>query len=78
MVQKPCTAVIKLDVRDSSPDWEPYEQPNASASPANVLFPEWDDTGFGGLEPFGSPIEVPNKKRLTDSLLRSTQMAEDH
>ena len=42
---------------DSTPDWEPYEQPKAP----NVLFIVWDDTGFGAWEPFGGPIKVPHQ-----------------
>jgi arylsulfatase A-like enzyme len=73
MATKPFKGIINLDVRDSTPDWEPYEQPKAPAGAPNVLFLVWDDTGFGALEPFGGPIEVPNMKRLADSGLRYTQ-----
>jgi len=70
---KPFKGVINLDVRDSKPDWEPYEQPKAPDGAPNVLFIVWDDTGFGALEPFGGPIKVPNMKRLADSGLKYTQ-----
>jgi arylsulfatase len=65
--------VINIDVRDSVPDWEPYEQPKAPDGSPNVIFIVWDDTGFGGWEPFGVPIEMPNMKKLADNGLRYTQ-----
>jgi arylsulfatase A-like enzyme len=72
-MSKPFKGVINLDVRDSTPDWEPYEQPRALEGSPNVLFIVWDDTGFGALEPFGGPIKVPNMRRLADSGLRYSQ-----
>jgi len=70
---KPFKGVINLDVRDSTPDWEPYEQPKAPKGAPNVLFIVWDDTGFGALEPFGGPIKMPTLTRLADNGLRYTQ-----
>jgi len=70
---KPFKGVINLDVRDSKPDWEPYEQPKAPDGAPNVLFIVWDDTGFGATEPFGGPIEMPTLKRLADGGLKYTQ-----
>jgi arylsulfatase A-like enzyme len=64
---------INLDIRDSIPDWEPYEQPKALKDAPNVLFIVWDDTGFGAFEPFGGPIEIPTMKRLADGGIRYTQ-----
>jgi hypothetical protein len=64
---KPFKGVINLDVMDSIPDWEPYEQPRAPEGSPNVLFIVWDDLGFGAWEPFGGPIKVPNMRRLADS-----------
>ena len=70
---KPFKGVINLDVRDSTPDWEPYEQPKAPEGAPNVLFIVWDDTGFGALSPFGGPIEMPTLERLADNGLKYTQ-----
>jgi arylsulfatase A-like enzyme len=72
-VPKPFRGVINLDIRDSVPDWEPYEQPRAPEGAPNVLFVVWDDTGIGALEPFGGPIEMPTLKRLAEGGLRYTQ-----
>jgi arylsulfatase len=73
MAARPFKGIINLDVRDSVPDWEPYEQPKAPAGAPNVLFVVWDDTGFGALSPFGGPIEMPTLQRLADGGLRYTQ-----
>jgi arylsulfatase A-like enzyme len=70
---KPFKGTINLDVRDSIPDWEPFEQPRAPEGAPNVMFIVWDDTGFGALSPFGGPIEMPTLQRLADNGLRYTQ-----
>ena len=72
-MSKPFKGVINLDVRDSTPDWEPYAQPKAPDGAPNVLFVVWDDTGFGALSPFGGPIEMPTMQRLADGGLKYTQ-----
>jgi hypothetical protein len=72
-VSKPFKGVINLDVRNSTPDWTPYEQPKAPAGSPNVLFIVWDDTGFGAPLPFGGPIEMPTMQRLADGGLLYTQ-----
>jgi len=70
---KPFNGTINLDVRTSTPDWAPYEQPKAPPGAPNIIFIVWDDTGYGALEPFGGPIEMPTMKRLADNGLRYTQ-----
>ena len=72
-MSKPFKGVINLDVRDSTPDWGPYEQPKAPKGAPNVLFIVWDDTGFGALSPFGGPVEMPTLERLADNGLKYTQ-----
>jgi arylsulfatase A-like enzyme len=72
-MSKPFKGVVNIDVRDSTPDWAPYEQPKAPEGAPNVLFIIWDDTGFGALEPFGGPIETPTMQRLAEGGLRYTQ-----
>ena len=43
---KPFKGKIDLDVRNSTPDWEPYEEPKAPEGAPNVLYIVWDDVGF--------------------------------
>ncbi len=64
---------INIDIRDSVPDWEPFEQPKAPEGAPNVLFIVWDDVGFAALEPYGGLIETPAMQRIADMGLRYTQ-----
>ena len=64
MATKPFKGVINLDVRDSVPDWEPYEQPKAPEGAPNVLYIVLDDVGFSAMEPWGGLIETPNINRI--------------
>ncbi len=49
MAKKPFKGVIKLDVRDSKPDWGPYMAAKAPEGAPNVLIVLYDDTGPGRL-----------------------------
>lgn len=49
--------VVNLDIRDSIPDWSPYEQPKAAAGTPNILYIVLDDVGFGALGCYGGPID---------------------
>lgn len=64
---------INIDVRDSAPDWEPYEEPRAPEGAPNVLYIVWDDVGFGAFDIYGGLIETPNMKRIADMGLLYTQ-----
>jgi arylsulfatase A-like enzyme len=57
---------INIDIKDSTPDWEPYAQPLAPEGTPNVLYIVLDDVGFSAMEPFGGLIETPNIKRIAD------------
>jgi arylsulfatase A-like enzyme len=70
---KPFRGKIALDIRDSVPDWSPYEAPRAPEGAPNVLYIVWDDVGFGAFELYGGLIEVPNMKRIAAMGLRYTQ-----
>jgi arylsulfatase A-like enzyme len=61
---------INLDIRDSEPDWGPFEQPKAPDDAPNVLMIVWDDVGYGAMDVFGGPIETPTMRRIADSGLR--------
>jgi arylsulfatase len=54
--------VIGRTVEESEPAWP--VQPRAKADAPNVLFVVLDDTGFGHLGCYGSPIKTPNLDRL--------------
>ena len=70
---KPFRGVVNLDIRDSVPDWGPYEQPKAPPGSANVLYIVLDDVGFGALGCYGGPIETPNIDKIAANGLRFSQ-----
>jgi len=63
---------IKLDARDSTPDWEPYLQPVAPAGSPNILYIVLDDVGFSAMEPWGGLIDTPNINKLAANGLTYT------
>ena len=56
--------IVNIDIRDSEPDWEPYEPPRAPDRAPNVLFVVLDDVGFSAMSSYGGPIETPNIDRV--------------
>ncbi len=62
--------VVRVDVRESVPDWTPYLQPKAPDGAPNVLMIVWDDVGYGAMDVFGGPIETPTLQRLADRGVR--------
>jgi arylsulfatase A-like enzyme len=64
--------VIGRTADESSPAWPMPKR--ASKGAPNVLFVVLDDTGFGQLGCFGSPIETPNLDALAANGLRYNNM----
>ena len=71
-MSKQFKGTINIDIKDSTPDWEPYVQPIAPDGAPNVLYVVLDDVGFSAMEPFGGLIKTPNVKRIADNGLRYT------
>ncbi len=69
---KPFKGTVNIDIKDSTPDWEPYTQPIAPKGAPNVLYVVLDDVGFSAMEPYGGLIETPNIKRIADRGLTYT------
>jgi len=65
--------VIKLDVRDSVPDWKPYTPKRAPEGSPNILFILFDDTGLASWSPFGGRINMPTLQKLADKGLMYSQ-----
>ena len=65
--------VIRLDVRDSTPDWEPYLAPKAPKDAPNILFVLFDDTGLASWSPFGGKIKMPCLEQIANNGLIYTQ-----
>lgn len=73
MSKKPFKGVIKLDVRDSRPDWEPFTLARAPEGAPNILIVLYDDTGLAAWSPFGGGINMPTLQKLADRGLMYSQ-----
>ena len=73
MGQQPFRGTINVDIRDSEPDWSPFEPPKAPDGAPNVLYIVLDDVGFSAMSCYGGPIETPNIDRIVDAGVRYTQ-----
>ena len=65
--------VIKLDVRDSKPDWTPFLPKKAPEGSPNFLFILYDDTGLAAWSTYGGRINMPTLDRLAKNGLTYTQ-----
>lgn len=65
--------VVKLDVRDSTPDWGPFQTKTAPKGSPNVLFILYDDTGLAAWSTYGGRINMPTLDRLAKNGLVYTQ-----
>ncbi|AII08569.1 arylsulfatase [Rhodococcus wratislaviensis] len=70
---KPFRGVVNVDIRDSVPDWAPFEPPQAPADAPNVVYVVLDDVGFSAMRCYGGPIETPNIDRIAANGVRYTQ-----
>lgn len=68
----PFRGVIQHDIRESVPDWEPYQQPQAPEGAPNVLYVVWDDVGFGTFDIFGGLVEAPAMRRIAEMGVKFT------
>ena len=64
---------INVDIRDSEPDWSPFEPPTAPDGAPSVVYVVLDDVGFSAMSSYGGPIETPNIDRLAADGVRYTQ-----
>ncbi len=55
---------IKLDIRDSTPDWPAFLPDRAPEGAPNVLVVLYDDTGLAAWSPYGGRINMPTMDRL--------------
>src|SRR5262245_35871889 len=73
MANRKFKGVIKLDVRDSKPDWGPFTLKSAPKGAPNVLIVLYDDTGLAAWSPYGGRINMPTMQRLADDGLIYSQ-----
>lgn len=64
---------IKLDVRDSKPDWNSFLYKKAPQDAPNVLVILYDDTGCAAWSTYGGRINMPTLDRLAANGLTYTQ-----
>jgi arylsulfatase A-like enzyme len=64
---------IEVDIRDSEPDWGPYQAPVAPPDSPNILYLVWDDTGIATWDCFGGLVEMPAMSRLAERGVRLSQ-----
>src|SRR4051794_8249924 len=55
---------INVDIRDSVPDWSPFEPPKAPDGAASVVYIVLDDVGFSAMECYGGPVPTPDIDRI--------------
>jgi len=64
---------INVDIRDSEPDWAPFEPPKAPDGAPSVVYIVLDDVGFSALGCYGGPVETPHIDRIAADGVRYTQ-----
>ncbi len=64
---------INVDIRDSVPDWTPFEPPKAPDGAPNVVYIVLDDVGFSAMSCYGGPIQTPNIDAIASRGVRFTQ-----
>jgi arylsulfatase A-like enzyme len=70
---RPFKGMINVDVRDSEPDWEPFEPSKAPDGAPSVVYIVLDDVGFSAMSCYGGPIATPNIDRIAADGVRYTQ-----
>src|ERR1700728_2973568 len=73
VLSEPFKGTINVDMRDSEPDWAPFEPPKAPDGAPNVVYIVLDDVGFSAMNCYGGPIETPNIERIAADGVRYTQ-----
>ncbi len=72
-MREPFKGVINVDIRDSKPDWAPFEPPKAPDGAPNVVYIVLDDVGFSAMSCYGGPIPTPNIDKIAADGVRYTQ-----
>ena len=67
------SGTIKLDIRDSKPDWNSFLYKKAPQDAPNVLVILYDDTGCAAWSTYGGRINMPTLDRLAANGLTYTQ-----
>jgi arylsulfatase A-like enzyme len=70
---EPFKGTINVDIRESVPDWAPFEPPKAQDGAPSVVYIVLDDVGFSAMACYGGPVETPNIDRIAADGVRFTQ-----
>jgi arylsulfatase A-like enzyme len=73
MAKREFRGVVNIDIRDSVPDWAPFEPPKAPDSAPNVVYIVLDDVGYSAMSCYGGPVTTPNLDRIAADGVRFTQ-----
>ena len=64
-MSKPFKGKVNVDIRDSVPDWSPFEPPRGAGRVRRTWsYVVLDDVGFSAMACYGGPIETPNIDRI--------------
>ena len=69
----PFKGTVNVDIRDSKPDWAPFEPPKAPDGAPSVVYIVLDDVGFSAMSCYGGPIDTPNIDRIAADGVRYQQ-----
>jgi arylsulfatase A-like enzyme len=72
-MSKSFNGTINVDIRDSVPDWAPFEPAKAPEGAPSVVYIVLDDVGFAAIGCYGGPVETPNIDRIAANGVRYTQ-----
>src|SRR4051812_12057095 len=72
-MSRPFKGTINVDIRDSVPDWSPFEPPKAPDGAPSVIYVVLDDVGFSAMSCYGGPVETPNIDPAASEGVRVTQ-----
>jgi arylsulfatase len=73
MAKREFRGIVNIDIRDSVPDWAPFEPPKAPQGRPNVVYIVLDDVGYSAMSCYGGPIATPNIDRIAAAGVRFTQ-----
>ena len=69
-MSKPFDGTINIDIRDSTPDWEPFLLSQAPEGAPNVLMIVWDAVRDGAMDVFGGRRRACCRPRRPDLTFR--------
>jgi arylsulfatase A-like enzyme len=72
-MSKKFAGMVNVDIRDSTPDWTPFEPPQAPDGAPSVVYIVLDDVGFSAMSCYGGPIATPNIDRIAADGVRYKQ-----